>query len=368
MSKRSGSAILIAILLVATIGTIAFSFGRILVMEIANASIYENGVGSYYAAESGIEEGLLRYRYNKNSEVPFRDWTLGDKKVFRTNLTSSSISRETNDLGIPYNTAIGDNAIQAYDLRMGFLGDGKSTTSAPFGEDVDGIAGVTPIGDLAHSNYALSTSSPYYIAKDETLKFDFPKELDLSNNNALNLSLKFEGMTATSIANEDTSGIAMIRVLIKRPSASVTEEYKKMLAFGFDIYPSKIMSAYGGNNKDYFTAVTSNGTVVTLADILSNMSDGSGLGVRYEPGSEVSVYIHPLKHAARILLLGSQCSNGTWPCSEKKTEILPGAYSIITSTGYYGGTLRTLQAKVDRQSGTLYDLFDYVVYNASANK
>jgi hypothetical protein len=39
-----------------------------------------------------------------------------------------------------------------------------------------------------------------------------------------------------------------------------------------------------------------------------------------------------------------------------------GPFATVTSTGYYGGTTRTMSANIDRQSGTVYDLFDYVIY------
>jgi hypothetical protein len=37
----------------------------------------------------------------------------------------------------------------------------------------------------------------------------------------------------------------------------------------------------------------------------------------------------------------------------------------VESTGYYGGVSRKLEATIDRQSGTLYDLFDYVIYKTN---
>ncbi|OQA04440.1 MAG: hypothetical protein BWY68_00320 [bacterium ADurb.Bin400] len=41
-----------------------------------------------------------------------------------------------------------------------------------------------------------------------------------------------------------------------------------------------------------------------------------------------------------------------------------GPASVIRSHGYYMGVGRKLEARIDRQSGTLYDLFDYVIYQA----
>ena len=57
-------------LLITSIGVITFGIGRALFVQTQTGALYENGVMAYYAAESGIEEGFLMYRYNQNSEIP----------------------------------------------------------------------------------------------------------------------------------------------------------------------------------------------------------------------------------------------------------------------------------------------------------
>ena len=90
--KKKGSAILIATLLVTAIGSLAFSFGKILLADITSASIYENGVGSYYSAESGIEEGMLRYRFSSSATVPETGWGLDNSDlVYRSDLTAKTL-------------------------------------------------------------------------------------------------------------------------------------------------------------------------------------------------------------------------------------------------------------------------------------
>ncbi len=37
-------------------------------------------------------------------------------------------------------------------------------------------------------------------------------------------------------------------------------------------------------------------------------------------------------------------------------------YTTIHSVGHFGGVTRTLIANIDRQSGTLYDIYDFVIY------
>jgi len=44
------------------------------------------------------------------------------------------------------------------------------------------------------------------------------------------------------------------------------------------------------------------------------------------------------------------------------TSGIASPYTTIKSTGYYGGVGRSLVARIDRQSGTIYDIFDSVIY------
>ena len=61
--------------------------------------------------------------------------------------------------------------------------------------------------------------------------------------------------------------------------------------------------------------------------------------------------------------IGCDAYFGIKPVNSTKQVVQP--YSTIKSTGYYGGVTRTLEARIDRQAGTLYDLFDFVIYDSN---
>lgn len=353
--KKRGTAILIAIFLITAIGTLAFSFGRILLLETSSLSLYENGVGAYYAAESGIEEGLLRYRFYPESEVPFDNWTLGQKKVYRTNLTDKSMAQAGLPLSytIDKEEQISDDSKQIYDLRMGYVGTMGDHSGFYFGEDINGDGRLDPNSDIDSSLYGINNPA-LLVNKDSSLNVTIPKMLDLSGN-SLNLSVVFDGLTAS-----DQNSVLEIKAAVKKMSMNRVVEYKKMLAYNSTSARTLIFGA-----ADDYIPPTQTGTTVSgnrfvkVADLLGS------LGFFYEINSEIELTFRPLYNNIKVGLANANCINGqSATCLGTKTTTLPGPVTKITSTGYYGGTTRTLEANIDRQSGTLYDLFDYVIYRA----
>jgi len=359
MKKLKGTALLIAILLVTAIGTIAFSFGRIMALEIDNAAIYENGISAYYAAESGVEEGLLRYRYSASAAVPFEDWTLNQNKVLRTDLSAKQMVSTTDD-GIARTIDILAPLKQIYDLRLGYLGsEGKSKFTPFYGQDAN-QDGNFDLNDLRSANYAASADSPFYLQKDESLKFNYSKNLDISASKPLVLMVNFINPAGATFIPENA--LMEIKATVKRPTLPRPQEYKKMLAF--ERPTGKNSGVHGGKINDYFSDIFVPGseTLVYANNLLAD------LGVPVEPGMEITLALKPLYYDVKIGLATSGCLLNyamNLNCTMKADSVLSGPYTTINSTGYYGGATRTIEAKINRQSGTLYDLFDYVVYTAN---
>jgi len=64
---KKGSAILIALLIVALVGVVGFGVARIAIVQIRIANINDSALRAYHAAESGLEYGLLQYKINQNA-------------------------------------------------------------------------------------------------------------------------------------------------------------------------------------------------------------------------------------------------------------------------------------------------------------
>lgn len=395
--KQRGSALIISMMLIATIGAVAFGIAKLLYADTSIATTYENGAIAFYAAESGIEEGFLRYKYNKNSEVPYANvsasafWDFGGNKVFRTNLTDGSVDRGvSNNTGIPGETLVSSSTKRYYDLRMGYLG----FNNAPFYyHDVDDDGG-SEYPDIFSSAYATGDYSFLKIKKDESKKFD------LSNLNFttmdLAIGLKFYNVgknTATGLGGDYTTAKeckAMAEIEFLVDSGTTVKEYKMLTSFNPDTCSSHVgIEAYkmdaaetsfatggftqasghvtgGTTNYDYYYSLND-----ALEDAL-NKAGGTILNT-----DKVFMSIKPLYYDAAISFMSYVCNGyktttatecygivSGQPVSNYR-RIVTGPYSYITSTGYYGGTTRTLKANVDRQSGTLYDLYDYVLFKGN---
>ena len=370
--KKQGSAILIAILLVTAIGALAFSFGKILLYDIANAGIYENGVGSYYSAESGVEEGMLRYRDNQMTEVPSQSFSLSSKigangKVFRSDLTNKII--QTSDTNTPNDysgmsktTLVSSNVNQYYDLRMGYVG---SSDNQPFwGNDLDSPSGLD-LNDLGDSNYG-STTPSLNVGQDQVIKFTIPPSLNLSSNDLL-LFAAFPGIADINKA------ILKVSAVVENPTLLTPTQYEEMIAYNPD--GAALPGNLGGSSSDYarptfttFVGGAASMPALSVSGLLTQL-----LGSPPQLNSTIELSIRPLYNNARIGLTTTNCQTFNSSigynssCDGTDSTVLPGPITKIISSGYYMGSVKTLESDIDRQSGTTYDLFDYVIYNGSAN-
>jgi hypothetical protein len=330
--RRRGSAIIIAVFLISAIGSVSFALGRLIYLQVASAGAYEKGVVAYYAAESGLEEGFLRYRYNQEALVPFdKNWTR-NSNVFRTDLTALSVNigNVANKTGIPDTDLVARPLNPNYDLRMGSL--------------------VLQYGNI---NNAADSSSPYYIKRDESKKL----KVDFSRANDLNLKFKPVTGTATgsgtlsSVLSDPQCVLLEVKIVGKvGSSASPLEEHKKML------YSPTASCDYS------LVLNTADSSVLKYSDmsgyysqngLKSNVWFGVGCDLAQD---ETELYIKPI--GADIVFQLSPSAEGSK---------MVGPTSTISAKGYYKGTSRRLTANIDRQSGSLYDLFDYVIYNGDSS-
>lgn len=321
-SSRRGSAILIAVFLITAIGAIAFSFGRVLFTEVASSSIYENGIGAYFSAESGLEESFLRYRYDQAADVPLS----GDiNNVYRYNLTNQSGG--PSGVEVAKGTALADqyNPKQMFDLSMNPAVDA-------YGRDVNGDGAIGYL-DLENSSYATKDSySEYYISRDESKKFDFSPVFDL--NDADLLFQPIAGTAVSSPAYLNSINCAVVEVRITGEYGGEIKEKKNLFANPACTYPSSL---------SYDKQYQSDESHFLISDLKTRIWN--------VPLDKATLTIKPI--GADIKIMFKKTTGGT----------LYGPFTMVNSIGYYGGLSRTLRAEIDRQSGTLYDLFDYVIYS-----
>lgn len=371
MQKERGSALVIAVLLVSAIGAIAFGFGRVFLAGLSNMTISSDGIYAYYSAESGMEEAFLRYRYDMNAEVPFATWTLGENKVFSSDLTGDNIDKGTSDQGIAKSTStlLSNRANQIYDLRMGYIG----TNGAPFwGDDpintalgdkklLDNVVGDDRYGN---SNKALT------VAKDEAIKIDLAGlNIALAGGNDLIIYAKMSDPSGNPL----NVGKAIIEAKLTVDlygNGTQINEYKTIISQN----PSVSCTLLGRTDNNACVAE------LILADLVGSSDPNyyiwnkgnllalwrSSIGLpAFDSQTKATLFLKPLYYDAKLGISTMVCRNGiNLSCPDKtKSGVITGPATSVSSTGYYGGISRTLAANIDRQSGTLYDLFDYVIYD-----
>lgn len=369
MKKERGSALIVAILIVAAIGAIAFSFGKILLLESTNASLYENGTVAYYAAESGIEEGFLRYRYDREAEVPFKNWTLGEDKIYRSNLVTDFVYTGASNNGKSRTSLISGAGDEQYDLRMGFIG---SESGPFFGQDLDRNGRLDEI-DLENPNYGTGDYGALTVTKDNSVKLSLGK-LDLFSS-SVDLKALFTPYDAT-VPVVPARAIVEAKITVKYAVGGETKEYTNLIvpvssaptvcsnlgqttvADNAECQAGLIKAVgqpAGFTNQNYYWSVNDLITRWRTISLFAPFNTASG--------DKATLTLKPLYNNMKIGLVSGACASS---CLTKTSRyVVPGPYTTISSTGYYGGVARTLEANIDRQSGTLYDLFDYVIYRAS---
>lgn len=130
LKRKTGSAILIVMLLITVLSSVALTVGYLAMAEVMMETNSQDGMVAYYAAEAGIEDGLLRFRYDNNVQVG--SFITGAERVERVDIdeTDGSVARQP--IVNPANSP-GDSLRQTYDLRIKY----KSINEEAISPDMD---------------------------------------------------------------------------------------------------------------------------------------------------------------------------------------------------------------------------------------
>lgn len=336
---KRGSALVVAIFIITIVGSVAFGMGRLLFLETGTAVSYENGAIAYYAAESGLEESFLRYRFDQNTEVPQNTTTaaLSSDLVARKDLTNpasgsllslswSNISKSVNDF---------QDTDQVYDLHMN-----------------SHVANFDPSGgDLA--TVSCNKDSINCVLRDEVKKYDVDFHDTDPSNPTKDIDFTFmpksDNPGTPTVFGENGGYCALIEMkIVGKVAGSSEARERKMLFYNDD----EVHCQYGsmitkrdGTNRSYGGGINGSFTIYNIKSIIWPSEDLV----------EAELRIRPIGNTIAFSVKRSDGAN---------LGSLFGAKSEITSRGYFGGIERKLTANLDRQSGSLYDLFDYVIYKA----
>ena len=107
ISSCKGAALIIALLVITSMSAIGFFISRLNIKDIVMMSRLEDSMISYFAAEAGIEQGVLMWRYNNNVETrslatesqgDYREFNIDEARKYKLKIWHRVDTSETGDL------------------------------------------------------------------------------------------------------------------------------------------------------------------------------------------------------------------------------------------------------------------------------
>lgn len=291
MRRQPGSALVFVLIIVAGIVTVTIGAQRLSLVQFNQATREEDNLFAYYAAKSGIEDGLLRFRYQRNVEIEA-------SKVHRFDITDGISYGEINAAQAITTVSNYNAAHQYYDAAISFKTD--------------------QIGDFNFTN------NPPRLEQDAELQLTgFPNSTIYTDNYFLRYAFKFIGSDCRA-----KGAFVQLQEIVTSPSGQTTYTQRQAVV--------------GANN-----LVDSRGDNLPIAT-------GANLSsfVRIRP------YYCPIQYAFTTAT-SANGANGGPQFDALQTK--------ITATGYFGKTKRTLQAQIDRKSGTLINIYDFNLYSGEGS-
>lgn len=302
---EAGSALLATLVITGAVGLILVSVAGFTARELRITTALEDSSIAYAAAEAGIEEGLLRWRYARNTELPQAEMQESVERAERVNLTTGDI--QTN---VPLGEVLIQDATHSvYDLRMWY-----KTPQVGLATDLE------------------SSTHEKKLFKDQTL------EMDVSNLRGETLLFRFATVPGTN-----RSARIETRVIAEDAEGNVTE-----------------LCANAGCKQLTPDPVTRSQVTITVPQ----GPDTLAYRLRVKPF--IFITGNPLIDAGAesyityaIELPGASVN--------RTTRLLDDGITYIEATGYYGSAKRKLLAKVDRRSGTVLGVYDFALYAGDPN-
>lgn len=269
---------MISMVLVAVIGTIAFAIGRVSISSFTQVVRLEDSANAYSAATAGIEDGLLRFRFNKDVQTPLNcgnDFPTKNSQYYtRINLTQGTAQ----DCIDPQASGPPNPSDIAYDIKVSHK--------------------LEPGDPEVQQTTNTSRGTIVALARDQAIEYD---------------------------ASDLTGSIAI--------------------------------------EWDYASRQPFNNVEVTILDANGNVLDKRLVKNPNQASGQLPSLSVASADIVRIRSLGSDLSKYEITSSEP----LSSRTTTIEVVGYYGRSKRKLELTLDRISGSILELFDFVLFSGSGD-
>lgn len=305
---NKGTALLVTVLLAGAVGALAFGLFKIANSEFFIGTKEEEGIEAFYAAQAGVEDALMRFKFKTDGSLEIPDGANEDSTaVIRidANGSNQSLPKRIED----YKEPIEPNENEyIYDLKV----------------------------------WSKVKRIDLTLEKDQSIILDVSEPSERGEN----IFVRWEA-EGTNPAIKDS---AKLWYRLSDPEGA-SQDPRGQLKRDFFTY-----LAYQQDN-----LADANGNPINPA-----RRPGSGFNVSALPANtnnnNFSLYnFKTLKFKAfgetgsRIHLIVRTLGNSD--------SLIGGPKIYIESTGYYGNTARKIKVTLDRESKSVLDIFDYVIYS-----
>lgn len=302
--KQAGTALLITLLLAGAISAIAFGMTKITLNEVFVGMKGQEGLEAQYAAQAGVEDALMRYKFHDKTSLEMPEGAQGGQNGT-------------------------DNVVRVYLNRP--LVTNVPASNRPSANTNDYYYDLK----VWHKKDCQVDSCGYKLKKDESILLDTSDITGTIN-------------VTWNLYNANNNVV---------PPANLTEDQATKTALWYRLSDptNPTLLDLSGQNRDFFT-------------ILSYYRNPAHYTPRapflpINPGQPNSLSIRTAKALKFKAFLPGSLSGDYIKITITTSEMVGGPKTYIESTGHYGDTAKKIEVTVDRENKSIIDVFDYVIYS-----
>jgi Tfp pilus assembly protein PilX len=286
--------------------------------EVKNSTRLDNSMIAYYAAEAGLEDALLEFRYDHNSEISEQNDTTPTVDVTAvSNNTPRTIDISTPD---PTKTRVTNSAIKNYN---------ESYYEVTMWNKVSCLV---TAGD----------PNPFHCATIPPLKSDNIYEFSIDNIGGNTVTLGFA--PRNNLLKDELNNGYRLEVTVLDENGNILPPPAKRFTCPNEITQTISFNSASLGNPTGRKIFRIKPWYTQYATDCLNITPPSG--ALTTPANE-SPYIH---------LSVNKSPNA---------QLISGPITNIESVGFYGGVQRKIVASIDHSSGNIVGIFDYAIYSGS---
>lgn len=317
--KKPGSSLLLVLLMISGISVVVFASQRLGLVQFSQSNREEDNIYAYYAAKAGIEDGLARYRFNRDTEIG----TAGD-------------------ITAPERQVIYGKSFY-YGLNNALFADSENF-EANTNQSISNVDGLN--FDSSQQFYKLEMR---FSIDSLTYNTELPSEVESDMKDLK----KDNSVTLTGFNTDPTQPEAYLayNIGVDKTQCDNLDQGKTFV---------QMEQLRQDNNQ----VVAQRRVLLTPQQTIKNSTTDGGNWSLRPPGITVPTAVRLRAYGCDIkfglALSKSLLGNGG---VEDRGGFIDSLTTLITSTGHYGNAKVTLVAEVDRTSNTLIGVYDYNLYS-----